>query len=169
MARRPSTVAVVRALRTSRATLFATYVSMLLSAVHCRRRASGTGVRRTMNSSAERRNHPSFLTKVGMSGGSVGVPTPRASRGESPRGASAVAARWRMRPAVRRTCEPLSLLGVSRELNRIRVTYSGTATPMPSTFIAKLSVRSTMRCDSQAARRVKTDMVRIHTRGTESA
>jgi hypothetical protein len=75
--------AVVRTLRTSLATLFVTYVSMILSAVHFRRRASGEGVRRTMNSSGERRNHPSSLTKVSMSGRSVGVPTPRASRGES--------------------------------------------------------------------------------------
>ena len=53
------------------------------------------------------------------------------------RKASAVAARWRLGPAVRRTCEPRSVLLVSRELDRIRVTRRETATPMPLTFIAK--------------------------------
>jgi hypothetical protein len=40
---------------------------------------------------------------------------------------------------------------------------------MPSTFIAKMSARSMMPCDSHEACRVKTDIVRILTRRNESA
>src|SRR4030095_13681584 len=76
------------------------------------------------------------LNEGGHEGGSVGEPTPRASRGGPRRGAAAMAARGRMGPAVRRTSEPPPVLAVSRELDRIRVTHLETATPMPLTFIA---------------------------------
>ena len=75
-----------------------------------------------------------------------------------------MAARWRMGPAVRRTSEPPPVLSVSRELDRIRVTHLEAATPMPLTFIANMSVHSTMRSESHATRRVKTDIMRIHAR-----
>ena len=40
---------------------------------------------------------------------------------------------------------------------------------MPSPFMAEMSVHSTMRCESHATRRVKTNIMRIHAPHNESA
>ena len=61
-----------------------------------------------------------------------------------------------------------SVLCVWRALDD-RVTHLEMATRVPFTFIAKMSVHSMMRCDSHMRHRVETDIVRIHTRGNESA
>jgi hypothetical protein len=57
---------------------------------------------------------------------------------------------------------------VLRDLVRIRGTHPEVATRMPFA-IGQLSVHSTMRWDSHATRRVKTEIVRDYTRDDESA
>ncbi len=61
-----------------------------------------------------------------------------------------------------KTCEPtIPSLGFARTESDSRHA-PGTATPMPSTFMANMSVHSTIRCDSHTTRRVTRTCVFTH-------
>jgi hypothetical protein len=114
-----------------------------------------------MNSSPKAK--PSIvLNGVGAIGGSVSVLTPSGSRMVADAGVHCGHHPLAKGPAEMGTCEPtIPSRGFARTESDSRHAPE-TASPMPSIFMANMSVHSTIRCDSHTTRRVNTHIVFPH-------